>query len=466
MNIRSAVPGTGYESWSGTSMSGPHATALVGLLWQACPSLRGMVYPTIDFIHQAAAPLTGQNGSNCGGDYTNGPNNDWGEGTIDALATVQLVLDTCTGVMDAAWEKEVWINGTGPFNPAEMTFEVLSGDEVVIVDQVSITSTEAVSFWLEEAWQSALDLTAWEAGAGTVITGTNVLTWVVTGGMSETWYTITKTFEVQEGAWTLSSLVETLWVDGIYQQPAPVEVVFEHLLPDIAVPGAVEVNLHQEETITPTFSITNDGGVDLVWEIAVAPAAPWLAIDPVNDSTLPGESTQVVLNFEAISLTAGVYTTTLEITSNDPDEQMVVIPVTLTVDASADLVVDQSDDTDPVPSGGLVVYTILVQNNGPANAENVVLIDTLPVSATFVSASGNCGETSGIVTCDLGTLASGQEISLSIVVQAPDIAGEIFNQVEVTSVTYDPLEANNSDTESTSIVEDAILVNLPFVVKH
>jgi uncharacterized repeat protein (TIGR01451 family) len=237
-------------------------------------------------------------------------------------------------------------------------------------------------------------------------------------------------------------------VDGIYQQPEPVDVVFEHLLPDIAVPGGVEVGLHQEETITQTFSITNDGKVDLVWEIAAAPAAPWLAIDPVNDTTLPGESTQVVLNFEAISLTAGVYTTTLEITSNDPDEQLVVVPVTLTVDATSDLVVGQSDDYDPVEPGGLVVYTILVQNNGPANAENIVLIDTLPVSATFIIASGNCSEASGIVTCDLGTLVSGQEISLSIVVQAPDTASEMFNQVEVTSVTYDPLRLH-TDTEST-----------------
>jgi len=33
--------------------------------------------------------LTGQTGSNCGGNYTTGPNNDWGNGTIDALAAVQ-----------------------------------------------------------------------------------------------------------------------------------------------------------------------------------------------------------------------------------------------------------------------------------------------------------------------------------------------------------------------------------------
>ena len=89
-NIRSSVPGGGFEGgWSGTSMAGPHATGLIGLMWSANPALRGRVAETMQIIHDTAVPLTGQGGSNCGGDYTTGPNNDWGFGTIDALAAVQ-----------------------------------------------------------------------------------------------------------------------------------------------------------------------------------------------------------------------------------------------------------------------------------------------------------------------------------------------------------------------------------------
>jgi len=92
-NIRSSVPGGGYEGgWSGTSMAGPHATALVGLMWSAAPALRGQVQQTIQIIKDTATPLTDQFGSSCGGDYTEGPNNDWGFGTIDALAAVQLAI--------------------------------------------------------------------------------------------------------------------------------------------------------------------------------------------------------------------------------------------------------------------------------------------------------------------------------------------------------------------------------------
>ncbi len=91
-NIRSSFPGGQYGSISGTSMSGPHVTGLIGLMWSANPGLRGFIEETHAIIKQTAVPLTGQTGSNCGGDYTEGPNNDWGAGTIDALAAVNAAM--------------------------------------------------------------------------------------------------------------------------------------------------------------------------------------------------------------------------------------------------------------------------------------------------------------------------------------------------------------------------------------
>jgi subtilisin family serine protease len=109
-NIRSSVPGSTYGGgWSGTSMAGPHVTALVGLMWAANPLLRGQVDQTYDLIRETAVPLTGQTGSNCGGDYTVGTNNDWGHGTIDALAAVDAAVafgdaGTLTGlVVETNW---------------------------------------------------------------------------------------------------------------------------------------------------------------------------------------------------------------------------------------------------------------------------------------------------------------------------------------------------------------------------
>jgi len=86
VNIRSSVVGGGYSGgWSGTSMAAPHVTGLVALLWSFAPGLRGQVEETMDLIQGGTIPLTGQAGSSCGGDYTQGPNNDWGYGTINSF---------------------------------------------------------------------------------------------------------------------------------------------------------------------------------------------------------------------------------------------------------------------------------------------------------------------------------------------------------------------------------------------
>ena len=49
----------------------------------------------------------------------------------------------------------------------------------------------------------------------------------------------------------------------------------------------------------------------------------------------------------------------------------------------ADLAITKTDSPDPVVAGGLLTYTINVTNNGPADATEVVVTDTLPAGTTF-----------------------------------------------------------------------------------
>ncbi len=90
--IRSSIA-TGLYGYTGNSnIASAHTAGLVALMWSANPALRGQVEATIQIILDTAVPMTGDTGNNCGGDYTTGPNNDWGYGTIDALAAVQAAI--------------------------------------------------------------------------------------------------------------------------------------------------------------------------------------------------------------------------------------------------------------------------------------------------------------------------------------------------------------------------------------
>jgi uncharacterized repeat protein (TIGR01451 family) len=118
--------------------------------------------------------------------------------------------------------------------------------------------------------------------------------------------------------------------------------------------------------------------------------------------------------------------------------------------AQADLEISKADSPDPVTVGDNLTYTITVTNNGPDAAANVVVTDILPSGVTFVSASPGCVHAAGVVTCNLGTIAVGDSVTITIVVTVT-APGTISNTATVTSDTLDPNTANNSDAEPTEV---------------
>src|SRR4029077_16301693 len=81
---------------------------------------------------------------------------------------------------------------------------------------------------------------------------------------------------------------------------------------------------------------------------------------------------------------------------------------------SADLSLSKTDSPDPVTVGATLTYTLTVANQGPDDASGVSLSDPLPAGGGFLSASssqGSCGEAAAVVTCDLGTIATGANAS-------------------------------------------------------
>ncbi|WP_249669818.1 S8 family serine peptidase [Polycladospora coralii] len=83
VDIRSSVPGDGYEGgWEGTSMAGPHVSAIAALLKQVDAGLTVTEIETI--LTSTAKPLFDSK-------YQGTPNNGYGYGLVDAKAAVEAI---------------------------------------------------------------------------------------------------------------------------------------------------------------------------------------------------------------------------------------------------------------------------------------------------------------------------------------------------------------------------------------
>ena len=93
-DVRSSVPGGGYDSLSGTSMATPHVSGTVALLWSAAPALVGDLATTRQLLDDSAIDVAD---SQCGGSADD--NNVWGEGRLDAFTAVQQAPRGSTGTL-------------------------------------------------------------------------------------------------------------------------------------------------------------------------------------------------------------------------------------------------------------------------------------------------------------------------------------------------------------------------------
>jgi uncharacterized repeat protein (TIGR01451 family) len=119
---------------------------------------------------------------------------------------------------------------------------------------------------------------------------------------------------------------------------------------------------------------------------------------------------------------------------------------------SADVSLAMSDSPDPVTVGSNLTYTMTVRNSGPSAASDVQVSDSVPNGATYVSSSWSQGSCSGTatVTCSLGSLASGANATVTLVVQ-PSSTGTLSNSATVSSSTADPSSGNNQASASTTV---------------
>jgi uncharacterized repeat protein (TIGR01451 family)/LPXTG-motif cell wall-anchored protein len=116
----------------------------------------------------------------------------------------------------------------------------------------------------------------------------------------------------------------------------------------------------------------------------------------------------------------------------------------------------------PDQAAPAVGWTAVVTNNGPVEAVGVTLDDVVPAAFSGVTAStptGSCSINGQAVHCDLGTMAAGASITVTInaVVAAGTAAGTYTNVAVVASASPpDPNLANNSDPADTEVTVVAV----------
>ncbi len=81
-----------------------------------------------------------------------------------------------------------------------------------------------------------------------------------------------------------------------------------------------------------TNFFVDDVAITVTTEVCQVPNdIPWLTVSPTQGTTTGGNTTPVTLTYDSTALATGTYTATLCIFSNDPDEGLIQVPVTLNV---------------------------------------------------------------------------------------------------------------------------------------
>jgi uncharacterized repeat protein (TIGR01451 family) len=124
---------------------------------------------------------------------------------------------------------------------------------------------------------------------------------------------------------------------------------------------------------------------------------------------------------------------------------------TTEIDPATDLAVEISSSVPIVGIGQAFQYVVTATNNGPLDATDVVLSDTLPAGVSFVSATTDQGvvptQAGGVVAVTFGTLAAGDSANLTIVVDPTASPGAtLIDSASVAGQQADPNPANNTAT--------------------
>ncbi len=234
---------------------------------------------------------------------------------------------------------------------------------------------------------------------------------------------------------------------------------------------ANEASVFAGNTVSYTIVVSNTGPSDaasvLVTDTTpaglsfVSNSGDCATAYPCNLGTIPnGETRTITTTYQVPADYSGANPISNTATVNSPTDPGAPHSSTATtpVSANAVLTILKTANEAGVIAGNTASYTIVVSNTGPSDAASVVVADTTPAGLTFVSNSGDC---TTAYPCNLGTLAAGQNRTITTTFQVPaNYAGAnpISNTASVTSPT-DPGSPRTS-TATTPVSANAALTIL------
>jgi uncharacterized repeat protein (TIGR02543 family) len=229
---------------------------------------------------------------------------------------------------------------------------------------------------------------------------------------------ISPTFTAPTSADVLTFTLVVTDAYGLASTPDEVVInVTEAPEPNIVVsPLSLSAELAPGETAIQILTIENTGSADLDWTLTEDPAVSWLDEDMTSGTIAAPAEESVTVEFNATGLDDGIYNTTLQVSSNDPDTPEVNVSVVLTV------------ATPVVPTYTL---TMAVDGNGtvePAVGDHVYEENTL----VDISATADTGwEFSGW----LGEVTSPDLAETTVMMNENKVVTATFTEIPVE--TYD-----------------------------
>jgi uncharacterized repeat protein (TIGR01451 family) len=252
----------------------------------------------------------------------------------------------------------------------------------------------------------------------------------------------------------------TSLVDNPDPVPAGGVVAYTARVDNNAVDAATNVRLRLTLPAGATFLSATPAGAN-----CAPTSATTIECNLGTVAALGADPRDVTFNWRALGPGPATITATAEVLSdNDSNAANNTQPQTTTVSNGANLALAKSGSPDPVVGGSNLSYTLTVTNAGPNAAGSLRLIDNLPPSVSFVSASGSgwtCGHSAGVVTCDrngpnpLGTPIPAVTIAGQVNASGGTVTNSATIQPGPTGGVADPDTTDNTATASVTVLPGA-----------